>query len=202
MGKVCSIKRLNQKLYDTVDTVARKIFYAQSFPNAQFEDLVSIGSLTYLETIKQKNFKLKTATAYLFIRVKGSMLDYIRKQARYSTRERTFSRISKNYSCEFEVELEQYLLRENLGQYHSKSPEEIMLLKEAIEALKAEIKKLPKRERSIIVSRYFKDKPLYKCSSEKLGKSALSKIHKKALKQLRKALDAKFCKEEVLSLVA
>lgn len=164
------------------------------------EDLIAFGFGGLLEAHHRfdpgRGVRFQT---FAYYRVRGAMLDGVRKMADLPRRahqrlkaeevrlptaapsplDKAFTRISARLTSPSPVQ----------GSYAEESPESALLKNESIERLLHALSRLAPRERAVVRGRYFEGRPLDELAAELgVSKSWASRIHTRALKELRAAL--------------
>jgi len=165
-----------------------------------FDDLVAYGFSGLLEAARKfdesRGVRFKT---YAYHRVRGAMLDGVRKMAPLSKRaaddvraresvdvtaaptslERAFTRISANLTSAAPLH----------GRYGDKSPERLLIEQESIGRLLSALARLPERHRLVVRRRYFEARLLDDVAAELgISKSWACRLHGQALDMLREEL--------------
>jgi RNA polymerase sigma factor for flagellar operon FliA len=167
------------------------------------EDLVAFGFGGLLEAERRydasRGVRFQT---FAYYRVRGAMLDGVRQMADLPRRaherlkaateprptaapsalDKAFTRMSARLTSPSPVQ----------GRYAEESPEGALLKNESIERLLRALSALPPRERAVIRGHYFEGRSL-DALAVKLGvsKSWASRIHRRALRALRAALETR-----------
>lgn len=170
--------------------------------HGELDDLIAFGYGGLLEADHRfdpaRGVRFKT---FAYHRVRGAMLDGVRKMAELPRRaharlkheseasptaaptpmDKAFARIRASVSGESPVQ----------GHFGRESPESALLKSESIARLLAALSELPERERVLLRGRYFEGRSLDALATELgISKSWASRLHTQALAQLRKTLEA------------
>ena len=170
--------------------------------SGDLEDLVAFGFGGLLEAEQRydpsRGVRFQT---FAYYRVRGAMLDGVRKMADLPRRahqrlkvegecsptaapsplDKAFTRISARLTSPSPVQ----------GAFGEESPESALLKNESVARLLRALSRLSARERALVRGRYFEGRPLEELAAELgVSKSWASRIHTQALKQLRDALQA------------
>jgi RNA polymerase sigma factor for flagellar operon FliA len=164
------------------------------------EDLIAYGFGGLLEARRKfdasRGVRFKT---YAYHRVRGAMLDGVRKMAPLSKRaaddaraqanrevtarptplDRAFMRISANLTDATPLH----------GRYGAPDPESLLMHQQSLSQLLQALKQLPERHRRVIRARYFEGRQLDDVARELgVSKSWASRLHGQALRRLRAEL--------------
>lgn len=167
----------------------------------EFEDLVAYGFGGLLEAKRKfdasRGVRFKT---FAYHRVRGAMLDGVRKMAPLSKRaadavraydcsprtaaptplDRAFTRISASLTSATPLH----------GRYGDQDPEAVLLQQESVTCLLRALPRLPDRHRLVVQRRYFEGRTLDDVALELgISKSWASRIHGQALAKLRAELE-------------
>lgn len=198
-----------------IEQVARKVLRQFSLPMSEYDELVAAGSLGMLEAAERFQPELGVAfRAYALLRVRGAMIDAVRRNSDLSSRGRHFA---KALSAHFDAEYEEPMARDQQErksklkdalktlasgaiafrltldgdssledfQRSDISPESLLAHKQDGAALQDALEKLPTLERLTIEEYYYKDTPFCEIAEQQgVTKGCISKAHKRALERL------------------
>ena len=165
------------------------------------DDLVGAALLGYSEAIKRYD-KLRglTFTAYAYARMRGAVIDYLRKEAQiigypvYHT-DKTKVSIEQtfyNVLSSFDIRVVKYT-DGSVDSFSTKdlNVEECLINKERRLRVTHHIEKLPDRDKKLITLRYFQDKTLRDIAKDELqvDGSWVTRLHSAALSNLRGKLE-------------
>lgn len=183
---------------------AHKIAKGIGYQRIDFEDLCSSGYEALWEAILKYNPEQKeTFKLYVNLRIRGGMLDYLRKNspccaAAYALYRKLKKLISEESaqgshsdSGNISSFLFDYLSDESaISKTSEQSPEENLNRKQRKQLLLNLIHDLPDNQRMIIIEHYINDKSFVEISIENKGlsKSWITRLHKTALAKLRNSL--------------
>ena len=191
---------VTQDQHTMVRTLASRLRRELSLAG-ELEDLVAYGFGGLLEA--QRKFDASRGVrfnTYAYHRVRGAMLDGVRKMAPLPRRaaeevraqarapltaaptslDRAFTRISANLTAATPLH----------GRYGDQTPESLLIRQESIVCLLRALERLPKRHRLIVRWRYFEGRTIDDAARELgISKSWASRLHTQALDRLRAELE-------------
>ena len=187
--------------YAMVRGLAGRLFRELSL-RGELDDLVAFGFGGLLEAKRRfdpsRGVRFKS---YAYHRVRGAMLDGVRKMADVPRRahaamqqasavspsaaptglDKAFSRIRANLTSDAPLQ----------GRFGEESPEEALLKQESIQCVLQALQTLPERQRRLIRGSYFEGRTLDDLAGELgISKSWASRLHHQALDRLRASLAA------------
>ena len=171
--------------------------------HGELEDLVAFGFGGLLEAHQRfdpgRGVRFQT---FAYHRVRGAMLDGVRKMARLSRRAHERAReadaCSPTACPRPPVPLETVFARVSAGlttagplhSHPSGSPEQVLLQHESVTRLLSAMAQLPERQRLVVRAHYFDCRSLEDIAAELgISRSWASRLHTGALRSLRAALD-------------
>lgn len=191
-----SKQEVNLKDYkELIETIAKVEFQKLSASHlVEYLELVNIGTQTLYDLFKNnrpENFN----NSYLSTAIKWAIRNEVRRRYKwYSMKQR---QNSEEHECLREAVYKTILSIDEMSEIDSltqirdegKTPEESLEFVELRREIIRAIKKLPKRERDLIESKFFKDKKLKEISVEfDISPSRISRIIQSGLNRIKKDL--------------
>lgn len=177
----------NQEL---VITIARAIKNKYRLSNSTLEDLIGAGNLGLVEAASRFDCtKNDSFAGYAFRRIRGAMIDHIRKCCKLSPHVHKKLQLAKEHFEQFgtaEAKVEK-LSPSKTTPSEDPSPDKIIEERECLQLIKSSIKSLKAKEREVIVAHYLRGIPFksIKLEGTDSSKGWISRIHKRALLELK-----------------
>lgn len=169
-----------------VPRLARRVAASMNLPPGAEDELAAAGNLGLVEAARRYDFgRASSFLTYAYPRIRGAMVDSLRARNTITEADHLMlsARSAPSLPGDIACALPGYLPR---------TPEEACLRREAACTLKELVELLPTTQRRIIQGYYLRDETFVEIASD-LGasKSWVSRLHSRALAQLRASLSTR-----------
>lgn len=181
-NRAAAIPEFYLQVSHLVPGIASRLMKSLSLPYCVREDLEQSGHVALLEASRQARLaNHKEMCAYAAIRIRGSMIDFLRKNtvvksSQGATHVMSFSEDQLPATCA------------HAALPGVANPEEAFISMEQRRIILQHVAELPCRERTIVKQHYYEGKKFKEISVGNVGLSCVSKLHKKALRRVGKRL--------------
>ncbi len=182
-GNQESARELFERYHRLIPFLVGRMTYRSSLvSNIDQEDIISKTYLMLWEIcLKQSKVQANAFKAYVYIRIKGTIIDELRKKKKIYDRAIFYADYLSN------------ILEENGYNAHN-APDLTNIIEqtELQELLREALEKLNPKEQTVITEFYLQEKKFCQIANENQGlsKSWVSKIHRQALKKLKNLISS------------